>query len=218
MKLAVTHCSGRSAPLLEHVGKGWPLVLSSLQKPARNRQGPVAPGIKGARSRFDSETIFLGGQPRCTSQSWAQHDQWRDRSWQAPRSPRRPCRARLPRAGHGRSQSTGGGPPTPTGWSNGRPIFASAAAGRSSSGPLLARTSPAGGEFLEIRSAAPDRADAGLCWDHPTLGRRKRRSPCLLQPIAAGTRLTICHGGFGGLRRTIARGAKHRHAAAGAEC
>jgi uncharacterized protein YndB with AHSA1/START domain len=58
---------------------------------------------------------------------------------------------------------------------------------------------PVGGEFLEI--LAPRRiVQTRTCdWDHPTLDRRQTTVAYLLEPIAGGTRLTICHGGFGGL-------------------
>lgn len=58
---------------------------------------------------------------------------------------------------------------------------------------------PASGAFLEIdmprRIAQTRRYD----WDHPTLGRRETTVAYLAEPTAGGTRLTVCHGGFGGL-------------------
>ncbi|RWH36397.1 SRPBCC domain-containing protein, partial [Mesorhizobium sp.] len=35
-------------------------------------------------------------------------------------------------------------------------------------------------------------------WDHPTLGCHETTVAYLLEPTSAGTRLTVCHGGFAG--------------------
>ena len=61
------------------------------------------------------------------------------------------------------------------------------------------RNLPAGGEFLEIEAPRRIVQTRAYAWDHPTLGRRQTTVAWLLQPIARGTRLTICHGGFAGL-------------------
>lgn len=61
------------------------------------------------------------------------------------------------------------------------------------------RSLPAGGEFLEIEAPSRIVQTRAYAWDHPTLGRRQTTVAWLLQPIARGTRLTICHGGFAGL-------------------
>ena len=61
------------------------------------------------------------------------------------------------------------------------------------------RRLPAGGTFLEIEAPRRIVQTRAYEWDHPTLGRRQTTVAYLLEPIAGGTRLTICHGGFGGL-------------------
>ncbi|QND67844.1 SRPBCC domain-containing protein [Mesorhizobium loti] len=58
---------------------------------------------------------------------------------------------------------------------------------------------PSSGEFLEIEAPRRLVQTRAYAWDHPTLGRRQTTVAWLLQPIATGTRLTICHGGFAGL-------------------
>ncbi|UCI08258.1 SRPBCC family protein [Mesorhizobium sp. B1-1-8] len=57
---------------------------------------------------------------------------------------------------------------------------------------------PAGGEFLEIEAPRRIVQTRKYDWDHPTLGRRETTIAYLLQPITAGTRVTVCHGGFAG--------------------
>ncbi|TPN69132.1 ATPase [Mesorhizobium sp. B1-1-1] len=47
MKLAVTHAADGPHKLLEHVGKGWPLVLSSLKSLLETGQGLSRPASKG---------------------------------------------------------------------------------------------------------------------------------------------------------------------------
>ncbi|TPK71792.1 SRPBCC domain-containing protein [Mesorhizobium sp. B2-4-15] len=71
---------------------------------------------------------------------------------------------------------------------------------RTSDGSCL----PAGGEFLEIEAPRRIVQTRAYAWDHPTLGRRQTTVAWLLQPVAAGTRLTICHGGFAGLAEAAA--------------
>lgn len=61
------------------------------------------------------------------------------------------------------------------------------------------RDLPASGEFLEIEAPRRIVQTRTYEWDHPTLGRRQTTAAWLLEPIADGTRLTICHGGFAGL-------------------
>ncbi|MER9680347.1 SRPBCC domain-containing protein [Mesorhizobium sp. M0184] len=58
---------------------------------------------------------------------------------------------------------------------------------------------PASGEFLEIEEPRRIVQTRRYDWDHPTLGRRETKVAWLLEPIAGGTRVTICHGGFAGL-------------------
>ncbi|TPL73946.1 SRPBCC domain-containing protein [Mesorhizobium sp. B2-3-13] len=58
---------------------------------------------------------------------------------------------------------------------------------------------PASGEFLEIEAPRRIVQTRAYEWDHPTLGRRQTTAAWLLQPVANGTRVTICHGGFAGL-------------------
>ncbi|MBZ9770194.1 SRPBCC domain-containing protein [Mesorhizobium sp. CA6] len=60
------------------------------------------------------------------------------------------------------------------------------------------RRLPAGGEFLEIEMPRRIVQTRRYDWDHPALGRRETTLAYLLEPIAGGTRLTICHGGFAG--------------------
>ncbi|MBA1143601.1 SRPBCC domain-containing protein [Mesorhizobium sp. CCANP35] len=67
---------------------------------------------------------------------------------------------------------------------------------------------PAGGEFLEIQAPRRIVQTRAYDWDHPTLGRRRTTVAYLLEPIAGGTRLTICHGGFGGLGEAAAEHAE----------
>ncbi|MDX8516485.1 SRPBCC family protein [Mesorhizobium captivum] len=57
---------------------------------------------------------------------------------------------------------------------------------------------PAGGAFVEIETPRRIVQTRRYDWDHPTLGRHETTVAYLLEPIAAGTRLTICHGGFAG--------------------
>jgi uncharacterized protein YndB with AHSA1/START domain len=70
------------------------------------------------------------------------------------------------------------------------------------------RRLPAGGEFLEIEAPRRIVLTRRYDWDHPTLGRHETRVAYLLEPIAAGTRLTICHGGFAGLGQAAAEHAE----------
>jgi uncharacterized protein YndB with AHSA1/START domain len=58
---------------------------------------------------------------------------------------------------------------------------------------------PVSGEFLDIEAPRRVVQTRAYEWDHPTLGRLQTTVAWLLQPIATGTRLTICHGGFAGL-------------------
>lgn len=67
---------------------------------------------------------------------------------------------------------------------------------------------PAGGEFLEIDASRRIVQTRAYHWDHPTLGRRQTTVAWLLQPIATGTRVTICHGGFAGLSEAAAEHAE----------
>ena len=60
------------------------------------------------------------------------------------------------------------------------------------------RRRPAGGEFLEIEMPHRIVRTRRYNWDHPALGRHETTVAYLLEPIGAGTRLTICHGGFAG--------------------
>ena len=57
---------------------------------------------------------------------------------------------------------------------------------------------PASGEFLEIEMPRRIVQTRRYDWDHPALGRKETTVAYLLEPIAVGTRLTICHGGFAG--------------------
>ena len=70
------------------------------------------------------------------------------------------------------------------------------------------RDLPAGGEFLEIEAPRRIVQTRAYAWDHPTLGRRQTTVAWLLEPIATGTRLTICHGGFAGLEQAAAEHAE----------
>ena len=67
---------------------------------------------------------------------------------------------------------------------------------------------PASGEFLEIETPRRIVQTRAYGWDHPTLGRRQTTVAWLLEPIATGTRLTICHGGFAGLSDAAAEHAE----------
>ncbi|NUS20863.1 MAG: SRPBCC domain-containing protein [Mesorhizobium sp.] len=57
---------------------------------------------------------------------------------------------------------------------------------------------PASGIFLEVETPRRIVQTRRYDWDHPTLGRHETTLAYLLEPIAGGTRLTICHGGFAG--------------------
>ncbi|TGQ29080.1 MULTISPECIES: SRPBCC domain-containing protein [unclassified Mesorhizobium] len=70
------------------------------------------------------------------------------------------------------------------------------------------RRLPAGGEFLEIEAPRRIVQTRKYEWDHPTLGRRETKVAYLLEPIATGTRVTICHGGFAGLVEAAAEHAE----------
>ena len=70
------------------------------------------------------------------------------------------------------------------------------------------RNLPANGEFLEIEAPRRIVQTRAYAWDHPTLGRRRTTVAWLLEPIAKGTRLTICHGGFAGLSEAAAEHAE----------
>jgi uncharacterized protein YndB with AHSA1/START domain len=67
---------------------------------------------------------------------------------------------------------------------------------------------PASGEFLEIEAPRRIVQTRAYEWDHPTLGRRQTTVAYLLEPIATGTRVTICHGGFAGLNEAAAKHAE----------
>ena len=67
---------------------------------------------------------------------------------------------------------------------------------------------PANGEFLEIEAPRRIVQTRAYQWDHPTLGRRQTTVAWLLEPIATGTRVTICHGGFAGLSEAAAEHAE----------
>lgn len=60
------------------------------------------------------------------------------------------------------------------------------------------RSLPAGGIFLEIEAPRRIVQTRRYDWDHPMLGRHETTVAYLLEPIAGGTRLAICHGGFAG--------------------
>ncbi|MBZ9703274.1 MULTISPECIES: SRPBCC domain-containing protein [unclassified Mesorhizobium] len=70
------------------------------------------------------------------------------------------------------------------------------------------RELPANGEFLDIEVPRRIVQTRLYAWDHPTLGRRQTTVAWLLEPTAAGTRLTICHGGFAGLAEAAAEHAE----------
>ncbi|AEH85439.1 Activator of Hsp90 ATPase 1 family protein [Mesorhizobium opportunistum WSM2075] len=70
------------------------------------------------------------------------------------------------------------------------------------------RSRPAGGEFLDIEAPRRIVQTRAYAWDHPTLGRRETKVAYLLEPIAIGTRITICHGGFAGLSEAAAEHAE----------
>ncbi|TPL54960.1 SRPBCC domain-containing protein [Mesorhizobium sp. B2-4-4] len=70
------------------------------------------------------------------------------------------------------------------------------------------RELPANGEFLDIEVPRRIVQTRAYAWDHPTLGRRQTTVAWLLEPTAAGTRLTICHGGFAGLAEAAAEHAE----------
>ena len=67
---------------------------------------------------------------------------------------------------------------------------------------------PACGEFLDIETPRRIVQTRAYGWDHPTLGRRQTTVAYLLEPIAGGTRLTICNGGFAGLTDAAAEHAE----------
>ncbi|MBZ9855746.1 SRPBCC domain-containing protein [Mesorhizobium sp. CA13] len=67
---------------------------------------------------------------------------------------------------------------------------------------------PAGGQFLEIETPRRIVQTRAYGWDHPTLGRRETKVAWLLEPIASGTRLTVCHGGFAGRQEAAAEHAE----------
>ncbi|MCT2575935.1 MULTISPECIES: SRPBCC family protein [unclassified Mesorhizobium] len=60
------------------------------------------------------------------------------------------------------------------------------------------RTLPASGSFLEIETGRRVVQTRRYDWDHPTLGCHETTVAYLLEPTSAGTRLTVCHGGFAG--------------------
>jgi uncharacterized protein YndB with AHSA1/START domain len=66
----------------------------------------------------------------------------------------------------------------------------------------------ASGEFLEIEAPRRIVQTRKYEWDHPMLGRRETKVAYLLEPIAAGTRVTICHGGFASLAQAAAEHAE----------
>jgi len=70
------------------------------------------------------------------------------------------------------------------------------------------RRLPAGGTFLEIEAPRRIVQTRAYGWDHPTLGRHETTLAYLLEPIAIGTRLTICHGGFAGFAEAAAEHAE----------
>ncbi|WP_256753230.1 SRPBCC domain-containing protein [Mesorhizobium sp. Mes31] len=70
------------------------------------------------------------------------------------------------------------------------------------------RDLPASGQFVEIEAPRRIVQTRAYEWDHPTLGRRPTTVAWLLQPIATGTRVTICHGGFAGLSEAAAEHAE----------
>ncbi len=60
------------------------------------------------------------------------------------------------------------------------------------------RRLPASGKFLEIEMSRRIVQTRRYGWDHLTLGRHETTLAYLLEPVAAGTRLIVCHGGFAG--------------------
>jgi len=66
------------------------------------------------------------------------------------------------------------------------------------------RSLPASGVFLEIEAPRRIVQTRRYDWDHPTLGRHETTVAYLLEPVASGTRLTICHGGFAGFAEAAA--------------
>jgi uncharacterized protein YndB with AHSA1/START domain len=66
----------------------------------------------------------------------------------------------------------------------------------------------ASGDFLEIEAPRRIVQTRKYRWDHPSLGRRETKVAYLLEPIATGTRVTICHGGFAGLSEAAAEHAE----------
>jgi uncharacterized protein YndB with AHSA1/START domain len=65
-------------------------------------------------------------------------------------------------------------------------------------------TFPAGGKFLEIDAPRKIVQTRQYEWDFPVLGRRETTVAYRLDPIAAGTRVTVRHEGFAGLREPAA--------------
>ncbi|MBX6331269.1 MAG: SRPBCC domain-containing protein [Gemmatimonadaceae bacterium] len=61
-------------------------------------------------------------------------------------------------------------------------------------------TFPAGGEYLEIDAPRRVVHTRRYDWDYPELGRRDTTVTYLLEPIDDGTRVTVRHDGFAGLR------------------
>ena len=59
---------------------------------------------------------------------------------------------------------------------------------------------PASGEFIEIESPKKIVQTRKYDWDHPNLGRRVTTVTYRLEPIPNGTRITVRHEGFQGLR------------------
>ncbi|MDX8518753.1 SRPBCC family protein [Mesorhizobium dulcispinae] len=70
------------------------------------------------------------------------------------------------------------------------------------------RRLPAAGTFLEIETPHRIVQTRRYDWDHPTLGRQETTLAYLLEPIAGGTRLTVCHGGFAGFADAAAEHAE----------
>lgn len=70
------------------------------------------------------------------------------------------------------------------------------------------RDLPASGDLLDIEAPRRIVQTRAYEWDHPTLGRRQTTVAWLLQPITAGTRVTICHCGFAGLSDAAAEHAE----------
>lgn len=66
--------------------------------------------------------------------------------------------------------------------------------------PVGASAHPAGGEFLEVTPFRKVVFTRQYEWDFPVLGKRKTTVTYLFEPIDAGTRLTVRHDGFAGLR------------------